>query len=161
MANPINAFLITKRLTNDWKDIEALIGRDLEEEINSLTKDLELPDEQVLNGAAVGLNRLKQTYNLNISDLIKGEINGINFGYTYFNFPILRRIDKITCFSSALSASDCFVIGVELNLNLDYHNSVLWLKEALNRFEPGHIHQNAQIYRFLANSLYAIGKSLQ
>ena len=68
------------------------------------------PSEEDLNGAAMALMRLQDTYKLNTEDLANGQLNGINYG-------------------SALSASDCFELGRQsCNIGDHYHTN-LWMNQ--------------------------------
>lgn len=81
IANPINAFLFAKRLTNDLKELtdEIVEGTDsdlfqhLEDEKgNTLT----LPTVEDLYGAAMAINRIQDTYDLDVHDIANGKITG-------------------------------------------------------------------------------------
>ena len=107
VSNPINAYLLTKRLTTDWKQVENLMAHDvgagnvlhLETKnfcsnylsitpfilldfltnITNYRNILKFPSDEDLNGAAVALMRLQDTYNLDTSSLARGELNGIQY----------------------------------------------------------------------------------
>ena len=58
VGNPLNSFLLIKKLTTDWKSLQSLI-----ENTATLSADgLKWPSDEDLNGAAVGLMRLQDTY---------------------------------------------------------------------------------------------------
>lgn len=77
----------------------------------NLTEGLQFPDEEDLSGAADALVRLQKTYNLNVTDISKGMLKGVQF-------------------DSQLTADDCFEIGKQSSEIQDYYQSVLWLTEA-------------------------------
>lgn len=83
LANPINAYLLTKRLTNDWTQVEAVLQSEPgKEELRKLTDAksvLKFPTAEDLTGAATALMRLQNTYNLETSSLAKGILNGIQY----------------------------------------------------------------------------------
>lgn len=83
LANPINAYLITKRLTNDWIQVEAILqsepGKEEFKKIGDARSVLMFPTDEDLTGAATALMRLQNTYNLDTSSLAKGILNGIQY----------------------------------------------------------------------------------
>lgn len=83
LSNPINGFLLTKRLTADWKDLETLmvadVGTPFIKNVSSYRDYLKFPNDEDLNGAAVALMRLQDTYKLDTANLAKGELNGIQY----------------------------------------------------------------------------------
>ncbi|XP_055380990.1 prolyl 4-hydroxylase subunit alpha-1-like [Condylostylus longicornis] len=119
LANPINAYLLTKRLTSDWSQIENLIQETSDRLIKNITDHknvLKFPSDEDLNGAAVALIRLQDTYRLDTSSVARGELNGIQY-------------------STELSSDDCFELGRQAYKNGDYHHTILWMQEALDKIE--------------------------
>lgn len=100
LANPINAYLLVKRLTTDWKDVEAYMTQNSGQGIHftprifrssqqcvflflayvhNITQHrgvLRFPSEEDLNGAAVALMRLQDTYKLDTHALAEGKLLG-------------------------------------------------------------------------------------
>ncbi|XP_068081878.1 prolyl 4-hydroxylase subunit alpha-1-like [Anabrus simplex] len=74
LSNPINAYLLVKRLTTDWKAVESQmvndVGSGFVEKITSYRAVLKFPADE-------DLMRLQDTYKLDISSLARGELNGI------------------------------------------------------------------------------------
>lgn len=118
LSNPINAYLLTKRLTSDWKQVENLmeydVGTEFLDNITNFRNVLKFPSDEDLNGAAAALVRLQDTYNLDTSSVAKGELNGIQY-------------------STEMSSSDCFELGRQSYLNGDYYHTELWMIEAMTR----------------------------
>jgi prolyl 4-hydroxylase len=118
LANPINGFLLTKRLTADWRDVERLmiadVGTAFIQNVTRYRDSLKFPNDEDLNGAAVALMRLQDTYNLDTAKLAMGELNGVQY-------------------STAMTSSDCFELGRQSYLNSDYYHTLLWMQEALKR----------------------------
>ncbi|KAJ3641680.1 hypothetical protein Zmor_028164 [Zophobas morio] len=144
VANPINAYTLVKRLTADWKEVENLITMDLSpdymENITYIKENMKFPTDEDLNGAAVALTRLQDTYRLETSSLARGELNGIKY-------------------SSELSAADCFELGRQSYNNEDYYHTQLWMREAdsrLNR-EANETVGRSDILEYLAFSTYKQG----
>jgi len=88
VGNPLNSFLLIKKLTSDWKTLQSLIENTAGETLlASLTEEresdgLKWPSDEDLNGAAVGLMRLQDTYRLDTDSLARGVLNGHNYGPT-------------------------------------------------------------------------------
>lgn len=83
LSNPINAYLLVKRLTTDWKRIEELITEDVGKtfvaNITNSRSDLKFPTDEDLNGAAVALMRLQDTYKLETAQVARGVLNGVQY----------------------------------------------------------------------------------
>lgn len=83
LSNPINAYLLVKRLTTDWKRVEELItedvGKSFVANITNSRSDLKFPTDEDLNGAAVALMRLQDTYKLETAQVAKGVLNGVQY----------------------------------------------------------------------------------
>lgn len=68
VGNPLNSFLLIKRLTSDWKTVQSMLDGGAGEKLfANLTEQrdslgLKWPSDEDLNGAAVGLMRLQDTY---------------------------------------------------------------------------------------------------
>lgn len=84
LSNPINAYLLVKRLTTDWKRVEELITEDVGKafvaNITHSRNDLKFPTDEDLNGAAVALIRLQDTYKLDTAQVARGMLNGKQYG---------------------------------------------------------------------------------
>lgn len=120
LANPINAFLVVKRLTLDWKQAEHHIKDHIfEETMNNMTRykqDLKFPTEEDLSGAAAALLRLQDTYKLDTSSVARGELNGVQY-------------------TTQLTAADCFELGRQSYNTQDFYHTALWMNEALQRHD--------------------------
>jgi prolyl 4-hydroxylase len=144
VANPINAYTLVKRLTTDWKEVENLISTDVNSDylanITYIKENMKFPTEEDLNGAAVALTRLQDTYRLDTSSLARGELNGIKY-------------------SSELSAADCFELGRQSYNNGDYYHTQLWMREADSRLkrETNVTVDRSDILEYLAFSTYKQG----
>ncbi|XP_026481964.1 prolyl 4-hydroxylase subunit alpha-1-like [Ctenocephalides felis] len=144
VSNPINAYLLTKRLTTDWKAIESMmledVGREFVSNITRLRDDLKFPSDEDLNGAAVALMRLQDTYKLETSSVARGELNGVQY-------------------STALTAGDCFELGRQSYNNGDFYHTVLWMQEAMQRLqmEKNKTTTREDILEYLAFSTYMQG----
>jgi len=76
MENPLQAFQLLKRLTINWNKIEKSMSEDSWLEVNQFAQDYRdlFPGLEDLNGAALALIRLQDTYNLTKSDMANGFI---------------------------------------------------------------------------------------
>ncbi|XP_046656301.1 prolyl 4-hydroxylase subunit alpha-1-like [Daphnia pulicaria] len=120
LANPVNAYLLVKSLTSDWKKIEGVMSQNFGsaflKNITQHRSDLRFPSDEDLNGAAVALMRLQDTYKLDTHALAKGELLGKKY-------------------SRQLTAGDCWELGRQSYNNGDHYHTVLWMGEALNKWD--------------------------
>lgn len=107
---------------------------------------LKFPSEEDLNGAAVALMRLQDTYKLETSSIARGELNGVQY-------------------STEMTSHDCFEMGRQSYLNKDYYHTSLWMHEAmarlLNDVNQTASTSKADILEYLAFSIYKQGKKCQ
>lgn len=145
LANPINAYTLVKRLTTDWSQVETLINTSMNgDTIANITyckENMKFPTDEDLNGAAVALMRLQDTYRLDTSSLARGELNGVKY-------------------SSELSAADCFELGRQSYNNGDFYHTQLWMEEAdkrLKREAKNETVDESEVLEYLAFSIYKQG----
>ena len=78
IGNPLNSYILIKRLTSDWKEVKNLMSSKVLEDdsfanlTDSFERPLKWPSEDDLSGAAIALTRLQDTYNLSPSDIAQG-----------------------------------------------------------------------------------------
>jgi len=143
LHNPVNAYLVVKRLTLDWRKVESVItenvGAQFVQNI-TLSEDLRIPDDEDLTGAAMALIRLQDTYRLDTGDIARGEIAG----------STLKRL---------LTAGDCFELGRQTYNNGDFRHTVSWMEQAwsLWREETERTAPLGDILEYLAFSIYKMG----
>lgn len=142
LLNPINAYLLTKRLTSDWKDVEELMTADVGHQfVQNLTQYrdiLKFPTDEDLLGAANALIRLQDTYNLDTASLAQGILNGVQY-------------------STQMSSDDCFEIGRQMYNNRDYHHTIMWMTEAINRLNNDSRLPRSDVLEYLAFSTFKEG----
>ncbi|XP_071515028.1 prolyl 4-hydroxylase subunit alpha-2-like [Panulirus ornatus] len=113
-GNPVHAFHLMKRLTVDWRHIEDQAKTDYWEGVLEAIgggPDTRLPKEEDLHGAAQALVRLHDVYNLNMSQLVRGNVWGVQS-------------------AAELTAQDCLYMGKHsFNLGL-YPRAIQWFEEA-------------------------------
>ncbi|KAI4458943.1 prolyl 4-hydroxylase alpha subunit [Holotrichia oblita] len=144
VENPINAYLLVKRLTTDWEVVQDLIitntGEEFIADFDELKGSLKFPSDEDLNGAAVALTRLQKTYKLDTSSLANGEINGVKY-------------------ATELTAADCFELGRQSYTNDDHYHTQLWMMEADKRLklEVNQTVERSKILEYLAFSTFKLG----
>ncbi|XP_050664922.1 prolyl 4-hydroxylase subunit alpha-1-like isoform X4 [Leptidea sinapis] len=118
LGNPINAFTLIKRLTSDLDDIEKSIdiGTEYIKNVTVTHHDVKYPTLEDLEGAAIALTRLQQTYDLEVDELAEGKLNGVTY-------------------STPMSAGDCYELGKALYTEQDYRNALAWMTVALRKFK--------------------------
>ncbi|XP_073779535.1 prolyl 4-hydroxylase subunit alpha-3 isoform X15 [Danio rerio] len=127
IANPIAAFKLVKRLKSEWLNV--VHSTEAEENIKVLREDYRrmessLPKLEDLRGAAHGLMRLQDVYNLHVESLVRGHFQQISDPVDFYKLSV----------SDMLSGDDCFLVGkVAYDLE-DYYHSVLWFEEAVRLF---------------------------
>ncbi|KAK6101570.1 Prolyl 4-hydroxylase subunit alpha-1 [Brugia pahangi] len=123
ITHPINAFLLIKGMTTDWnKVIKIMRSNSADDFIRNVTnqriiKRINYPTEVDLSGAAIGILRLQDTYEMNTKDIADGKILNSK----------MRTV--------ALTAGDCFEIGRVAYSENDYYHAILWMQEARERIQ--------------------------
>lgn len=143
LANPVNSFLLVKRLTRDWNRLWEMIDTNHSAGVfASVSKELPFPDEEDLKGAVVALLRLQDTYKLNASQLSRGILSN-------------SKTHK------QLTAADCYELARQAYLAQNHHHTVLWAEEARRKWFQESDSENellAEILEHLAFSLYKTGR---
>ncbi|XP_015785639.1 prolyl 4-hydroxylase subunit alpha-1 [Tetranychus urticae] len=165
LANPVNAFLLVKTLTSDWKHAEALIEKSYEIGKQSVSRVQNssgetFPSTEDFNGAADALLRLQDTYKLDTSSLARGEIRiaqqpSYTQQFNNENSPATLVSPK----KMELSAGDCFELGRYSYVNGDHYHTILWMQEAADRWEDEVVKtaDKAEILEYLAFSTFRRG----
>ncbi|XP_069159184.1 prolyl 4-hydroxylase subunit alpha-1 isoform X1 [Procambarus clarkii] len=150
LGNPINTYLLVKRLTVDWTDMQNIMtddsmGKAMLNNLTSMADFLRWPDEEDLAGVAVALMRLQDTYNLDTAQLARGHIYGKKQAYR------------------ELTAADCFELGRQSYNAGDHYHTMLWMNEALKRqeMESNKTVDHSDILEYLAFSTYMQGNVRQ
>ncbi|KAL6738222.1 hypothetical protein Aduo_011792 [Ancylostoma duodenale] len=146
VTNPINAFLLIKRLTSEWKKVEEMMRNNVADKFikniteNRIKNQVKFPQEEDLSGAATAILRLQDVYKLDSTDLSNGIILG----------------EKV---SHKLTAHDAFEVGRAAYNEKDYYHTLTWMQTALNRLENEEEKtiSEAEILEYLAYALYQQG----
>ncbi|VDM97021.1 unnamed protein product, partial [Onchocerca ochengi] len=147
IKHPINAFLLIKKMIADWnKILKIMQSNSADDIIRSVThqrviKRINYPTEEDLLGAAIGLLRLQDTYQMDSKNIADGRI-------------LNSKIRTV-----ALTAGDCFEIGHAAYDAHDYYHTILWMQEARERAEKEAVPTAnlEDILEYLAFSLYKQG----
>ena len=148
VTNPVNAYLLIKRLTSDWKYITHLMkSNSAEYFIRNITQgrldnSVRYPDEEDLEGAAVALLRLQDTYKLSTKELSQGIVDGEAVG-------------------KPLSAQDCFEVGRAAYNQKDYYHTLQWMNEAMEKLKTENppTKKESDILEYLAYAMYKQGNT--
>ncbi|XP_069947491.1 prolyl 4-hydroxylase subunit alpha-2-like isoform X2 [Cherax quadricarinatus] len=117
-GNPVHAFHLMKRITVDWKHIENQAKTDYWRGVVEAMRGVgmgamgvHLPKDEDLQGAAQALVRLHDVYNLNMTQLVRGNVWGVES-------------------AAEMSAQDCLYMGKHsFNLGM-YPRAIQWFEEA-------------------------------
>ncbi|XP_066538828.1 prolyl 4-hydroxylase subunit alpha-3 [Hoplias malabaricus] len=129
IANPLMAFTLIKRLQSEWMNL--VYSNEADENLEGLRfgyilTESSLPKLEDLQGAAQGLMRIQDVYDLKVEGLVRGLFQRVSNGNT---------IDIYTpTLSTPLSGDDCFLVGKVAYEVEDYYHSVQWLEEAVRLF---------------------------
>ncbi|VDK84324.1 unnamed protein product [Onchocerca ochengi] len=147
IRHPINVLLLIKKMITDWnKMVRIMLSNSVDDAIRNVTHQradsrFNYPTEEDLLGAATGLLRLQDTYQMDTKDIADGKI-------------LNSQMSTI-----ALTAEDCFGIGRAAYNKYDYYHTILWMQEARKRVEKEAIPtvNLEDILEYLAFSLYKQG----
>ncbi|XP_068601637.1 prolyl 4-hydroxylase subunit alpha-3 [Brachionichthys hirsutus] len=128
-SNPLVAFTLIKRLHSEWLNVvhsdgaleNAQAFRSSYEE-----EEADLPKLEDLQGAAKGLMRLQDVYELQVGSLARGRFQRVTNGKPSDVY--------LPAVSVPLSGDDCFLVGKVAYEQEDYYHSVQWLEESVRLF---------------------------
>nr|XP_024216017.1 prolyl 4-hydroxylase subunit alpha-1-like [Halyomorpha halys] len=119
LSDPFSSFHLVRRILIEWSSVENVLSDSLIQEVKSKMTELksstDFPSEQDLTGSSDAINLISDTYNIEITSLANGIINGIQY-------------------PSQLSANDCYAMGVQSYIKNDFYRAYSWMDEALERF---------------------------
>ncbi|CAH1404370.1 unnamed protein product [Nezara viridula] len=117
--DPFISFHLVKRILVEWAAVENVLSDRLLQETRDNITELQIsndfPTNEDLSGTADAINLISDIYNIEITSLADGVMNGIQY-------------------PSHLSAYDCYILGIQSYLRNDFHHTYSWLDEALKRF---------------------------
>ena len=148
VSHPVNGFLIIKRFTSDWLEIEEIVKKGGVE--SELSKSIDLhkplfPKHTDLIGAVAGLFRLQEIYHLQARDIADGKLSK--------NFP-----------HATMGTEDCFQVGLIAYHDKDFERAKEWMNEGLRKFQPtiysGYLSKKV-LQEFVAWCEYETGNTLK
>ena len=79
LGNPVNSYLMLKRMSKGWKRMENMVEKDFAEDLTREIEQLKpiLPNENDQMGAMEAIFRLQATYLLKSGSLARGVIDGV------------------------------------------------------------------------------------
>ncbi|XP_035223282.1 prolyl 4-hydroxylase subunit alpha-1-like isoform X2 [Stegodyphus dumicola] len=140
ISNPINAFVLIKKLSTDWDETKKIMF-ELPKNDMSINSAV-FPDQDDVSGAAKALLRVQQTYALETSPLsegiLKGETNGL-----------------------PLSADDCFEMGRQAFHAGYYDYAISWLERSREKSIENNegIRNSTEILKYLSLSTFEKGRT--
>uniref|UniRef100_H2ZF13 procollagen-proline 4-dioxygenase n=1 Tax=Ciona savignyi TaxID=51511 RepID=H2ZF13_CIOSA len=113
IIHPINQYHLIKRFATQWTEVNQLLDRFNRTAIKNAAHLF--PKEEDIKGSAEGILRIQETYNLNTSDIAKGNISG----------------------KKDLTTDECYHIGKAAFNGGLYDRCTQWMQFSLQRFEEG------------------------
>uniref|UniRef100_H2ZF14 procollagen-proline 4-dioxygenase n=1 Tax=Ciona savignyi TaxID=51511 RepID=H2ZF14_CIOSA len=121
IIHPINQYHLIKRFATQWTEVNQLLdrfNRTGKKTISIKNAAHLFPKEEDIKGSAEGILRIQETYNLNTSDIAKGNISG------------QYSLKKLT-------TDECYHIGKAAFNGGLYDRCTQWMQFSLQRFEEG------------------------
>uniref|UniRef100_H2ZF12 procollagen-proline 4-dioxygenase n=1 Tax=Ciona savignyi TaxID=51511 RepID=H2ZF12_CIOSA len=122
IIHPINQYHLIKRFATQWTEVNQLLDRfnRTGTKVHKAIKNAAhlFPKEEDIKGSAEGILRIQETYNLNTSDIAKGNISG------------QYSLKKLT-------TDECYHIGKAAFNGGLYDRCTQWMQFSLQRFEEG------------------------
>jgi prolyl 4-hydroxylase len=140
VQNPLNAFLLIKRLTYDIRQIPESIHKVT---VNFLknTQEITLPVAE-LDGAVIGLHRLQETYDLKSKDLANGVIENKKYRAELSSEDLLILAEKTA--NMSLTISDDYVkLARERNKDIKEYSELEILDETFKFYKFSAQYQKA------------------
>ncbi|KAK3576226.1 hypothetical protein CHS0354_002828 [Potamilus streckersoni] len=122
IVHPVNIFHLTKRLVREWHDATMTLrdsktcSKGMSVKIQNIEDNI--PNEEDLSSVAHALVKLQSIYDIPLDNIISGNISDMQA-------------------QAPLSLDDMFILARAAYDHADYYGSVVWLREALDRFEKG------------------------
>ncbi|XP_037812165.1 prolyl 4-hydroxylase subunit alpha-1-like [Lucilia sericata] len=135
LNNPINAYRLIKRLYTDWPTFEETVTVDATrtnylENMKELKQNLSFPTQNDMVGSTLALVRLQETYQLDVSQVASGILNGVKYG-------------------SSMSWQDCYLVGEYLYAMQDYNHTIPWLKQSTKMLMSGDFNDAEMTLEFI------------
>lgn len=145
LGNPVNTYLMLRRLSLEWKDVEQYLTHDTEEfedfmAVYDIAKT-HFPSNEDHEGAMTALFRLQDTYKLPSNKLAKGIIPGVH-----------------NIMSQELELSEIYELGLHAYEMKDFAHAREWMRTALDTMveDEGRVKKN-KVLDYLAFSEFKQG----
>lgn len=146
VSNPLNGLSLIRRLNKDWvmfrkfmqKPVGVLQMRTLGRWLKKLPTDLDL------YGACAGIIRIRNYYDLKLSDIIRGNLFGVKYKYVLILSEI-SRFTKLFFHSVSMSVPDLFALGQHLVENNKYISAIPLLQQVLQRIREEPLPMGAEL----------------
>ncbi|KAH8417495.1 hypothetical protein KR222_001153 [Zaprionus bogoriensis] len=114
LSNPLNAFGLIRRMHEDWTHWQQYMEQPVgAQQLDYIKQQREnLPSGTDLEEAATAIGRIQTTYGLNVSDMVKGRLNGRQYNVS-------------------LNALDCYAMGKFNFDQLRFADATQWIYEAI------------------------------
>ncbi|KPJ11196.1 Prolyl 4-hydroxylase subunit alpha-2 [Papilio machaon] len=137
LENPVNAYVLIKRLTFD---LDYLIQNITKQDgtIKLRHENLKYPTLEDLVGSALALSRLQNTYELNVTKLAEERLTNASIG-------------------NSMTVNDCFKLGQILYQHKKFKHSLEWLIEALRKYKKENVTYGVSeilILNYISYALY-------
>lgn len=121
IGNPLQAFQLIKRLTINWPTVRSILHDDSWKSVELMTHEYSnfMPKVEDMQGAALALIRLQDTYNLNMTDMAAGRVSPASAHVT-------------------MTARDCLYLGKHAFNNGYYGQAIAWFEQALEKAQSEH-----------------------
>lgn len=135
LTSPINAYLLIKRLDQDWSIYEEAVKNEeartsFLDALKYSRANLSFPTDDDTTGSVIALVRLQETYQLDTSQVAAGMLNGIKYG-------------------SSMSWQDCFQLGQHLFALKDFNHTIPWLRESFQKLQSQEYYNSSESVAFL------------
>ncbi|XP_046806527.1 prolyl 4-hydroxylase subunit alpha-1-like [Lucilia cuprina] len=148
LENPLNKYMLIKRLSSQWEGIENVMQYKAGEKTLKKIKKHNIQNSEY-EGGIDGLLRLQDVYRLNTSDIAKGILQGVQYDFQF-------------------ETRHCYDIGQRALATDFFRLAHSWLQEALKRFSEPTETENENDFSFtklekldielaLVNAKYKLG----
>ncbi|XP_054153454.1 prolyl 4-hydroxylase subunit alpha-1-like [Oppia nitens] len=124
LSHPINIYLLIKRLATEWPQVDKLLDQPTHNKLRLRVNPIENND---FTEAAIGLQHLVNTYNLDIPALVNGSVK---FWSESDGREIIIQPSDDT---HRLTAADCYLIGKQTLIEDYYESAIQWFNETIKR----------------------------
>ncbi|KAJ8408774.1 hypothetical protein AAFF_G00245920 [Aldrovandia affinis] len=141
ISNPLTAYKFVRKLKNEWAVVKQVTNMSPMQEFQRILSETiqNIPSDQDLDGIALGLVRLQETYRLNPENIL-----GSGLGQATMD---------------PLDPDEAFHVATIAHQNHKFLYAFLWMQEALKQLDEGRVAivTRAEILRFLGPFVFQMG----